>query len=84
MRLQVEKQLSDTQNFSTNLADFLLISGSVESILVLSVFFLCALGPKPIHTLTYGECLVQPDVKRLILRVLASGPGSVPLVYSSL
>lgn len=64
MHLQIEKQLSDSQNFSTNLADILLIPGSVESILVLLFFLLCVLGPKPIHTVTYGECLVQPDVKR--------------------
>lgn len=48
------------------------------------IYFLCQLGPKPIETLTYGECLVQTDVKRWILPVLASGPRSVPLVYSSL
>lgn len=63
MHLQIEKQLLDSQNFSTNLADFLLIPGNVECIPV-HIFFLCVLGPKPIHTPTYGECLVQTDVKR--------------------
>lgn len=65
VHLQIEKRLSESQNFSINLAEFLLIPGSVECVLV-NFLFLClyVLGQMPKHTPTYGECLVQPDVKR--------------------
>lgn len=44
--LQIEKQLSDSQNFSMNLADILLIPGSVESFLIRSFFFSVSTRPK--------------------------------------
>lgn len=72
--------MSALQNFITKLAVVLLIPVSVECTPVI-FFSLCVLGPKPIHTHAYGECLVQPDVKRCILLILASGPVSVPLAH---